>query len=206
VDKPIPLGAEAYSAKAARLGMAAGAVLCTAAVYAHDVSRSQSTLVITGATVHALFTIDLIELGVDANGDQRVSYDELDARIEDVFTVIKQHFVLAAPAAPARVVMQRQEIVEDHVLQADLVFTFDRPVRELRVESTLDTATAPDHVHHLRTTIGGEAFEALLTPRSRTATFLVGGLTIGRIAIALLACAGIAAIIVFRVIGQRQRR
>jgi len=194
--------------------MAAGAcvaLLCCitalsrATASAHDVSRSESTLSIEGATVRVQFVINLLELkSVDANGDERVSYDELDARIEDVFTAIKQHFVLAAPERPTRVVLQRQQIVEEHVLQADLVYTFDRPVRELRVESTLETVTTPGHVHYVRTDISGETLQALLTPESRTATFLVGGLTIGRIAIVLIAFVGIAAIIALRVVGRHR--
>ena len=77
--------------------------------------------------------------------------------------------------------LQRQQIVDEHVLQADFVYTFDRPVRELRVESTLETVTTPGHVHHVRTEISGETFQALLTPQNRGATFLVGGITIGHI-------------------------
>ena len=175
-------------------------------VAAHDVSRSEAILSIEGATVRVQLSINLLEFrGVDASGDERVSYDELDARIEDVFAVIKQHFILTAPDRPTRVVLERQQIVEDHVLQADLVYAFERPVRELRVESTLETVTSPGHVHHVRTDISGETFQALLTPQDRSATFLVGGVTIGRIAVVLLALVGIAAIIALRAIGQRRR-
>jgi hypothetical protein len=184
--------------------LGAGVIACSVVAAAHEVSRSESTLAITDATVHAQFSINLLELqGVDANGDQRVSYDELDARIEDVFMVIKRHFVLAAPDGPTHVVLQRQQIVEEHVLQADLVYTFDRPVRQLRVESTLDTVTTPGHIHYVRTDISGETLQALLTPESRTATFLVGGVSIGRIFIVILAFAAVAAFIAFRVVSRR---
>jgi hypothetical protein len=186
------------------LGLAAGVLLCRAPSVAHELSRSESTLSIADATVRAQFSINLLEFpGVDVNQDGRVSDDELDARIEDVFSVIKQHFILAAPGSPARVVMQRQQIVDDHVLQADLVYTFVRPVRELRVESTLERATSPGHIHHVRADIGGEAFQALLTPGNRTTTLLVGGITIGRIVIVLLAMGGLAALIALRLVGRR---
>jgi hypothetical protein len=175
-------------------------------VAAHEVSRSEAILSIAGATVRVEFVINLLEFrGVDSNGDQRVSYDELDARLEDLFAVIKQHYVLAAPAPPASVVMQRQQITEDHVLRADLIYTFDRPVRELSVESTLDTVTSPGHVHNVRTDISGETFEALLTPQSRTVTFLVGGITIGRIFIVLVAFAAVAAIVALRLARTTRR-
>jgi hypothetical protein len=153
------------------------------------------------------FSINLLEFrGVDANGDERVSYDELDARIEDVFAVIKEHFVLAATDRPARAVLTRQQIVDDHVLQADLVYTFDRPVGELRVQSTLDAITAPGHVHAVEATIGGQRYHALLTPQHRSAVFLVGGVTIGRIVVVLLALAAVAAIIALRVVSGTGRR
>ena len=125
--------------------------LCAAPVFAHDVSRSESTITIDEATVRIRFAINLLELsGVDANGDERVSYDELDARIEEVFAAIKQHFELRAPDPPERVVMERHRIVEDHMLQADLEYRFADDVRELAVGSSLDTVTGPSHLHHVR--------------------------------------------------------
>ena len=181
--------------------------LATRVATAHDLSRSESVLVIDGATVRAQFSINLLEFkGVDANGDGQVTYDELDARVEDIFSVIKQHYRLSAPAQPSRAVMQRQQIVEDHVLRADLVFTFDRPVRDLRVESTLDAATSPSHVHYVRTDINGEAFEAQLTPQHRSTDLAMGGFTIGRLGVALLALAAAAGLALRRHSTSRVRR
>lgn len=187
------------------LSVAAGVLLSRAPSVAHELSRSESALSIADATVRVQLTINLLEFpGVDANKDERVSDDELDARIEQVFAVIKRHYLLAASAPPARVVMQRQQIVEDHVLQADLVYTFDRPVRNLHVESTLEAVTTPRHVHAVRASIDGEIFEALLTPESRTADFLVGGVTIGRVVIVVLAFAAVAALVTLRMVGRRR--
>jgi hypothetical protein len=185
--------------------MAAGALaLLVATVSAHDVSRSESTITIDGAVVHVRFAINLLELaGVDGNRDQRVSYDELEAAIERVFGAIKQHYVLRAPAAPVRVVMERQQMLDDHVLHADLVYTFDSAVRRLMVESTLDAATSASHLHHVNAHIGGQAYQALLTPTNRTVTFLVGGVTFGRIFAVLLALLGLGALVAYRVIQKR---
>ena len=186
------------------LCMAAGVLLSRAPSVAHELSRSESTLSIADATVRAQFSIDLLEFrGVDVNQDEHVSYDELDARLDDVFAVIRQHYLLAAPAPPTRVVMERQQIVDDHVLQAELVYTFDRPVRDLRVESTLDAIATPGHIHAVRTSIHGETFQALLTPQRRTAEFVVGGITIGRIAIVVLAFLAVAAVITLRIARRR---
>ena len=190
------------------LALTIGAIpVCGREAIAHDVSRSESVLVIDGATVRVQFSINLLEFkGVDANGDGRVSYDELDARIEQVFTVIKQHFVLTSPDPPTRVILQRQQIVEDHVLRAELVYTFDQPVRDLRVESTLEAATTPSHVHSVQADINGETFQALLTPQHRSASFLVGGFSIGRLLVALLACAAVAAGVAVRLASRHSAR
>jgi hypothetical protein len=169
--------------------------LCPVVLMGHDVSRSESTIAIDGSAVRVRFAIDLLALGVDGNRDERVSYEELDARIEEVFAVIKRHYHLAAPDAPARVTMAEQRIADDHLLHAALVYTFANPVRELRVESTLDTVTAPDHVHQVRADIDGESYQTLLTPANRSVTFLAGGVTIGRIAVVLAALGGFGALV-----------
>jgi hypothetical protein len=157
----------------------------------------------TGQWVRVRFAINLLELGADRNRDERVTYDELDARIEEIFALIKQHYALGAPEPPARVEMQRQQIADDHMLQAELVYTFDRAVRELRVASTLDTVTSAQHVHHVRADIDDQAYQALLTPANRTVTFLIGGVTFGRVLAVLIGLAGLAALIAFRL---RQHR
>jgi hypothetical protein len=166
---------------------------------AHELARSESTLTIDGATVRARVAIDLLELqGVDRNADQRVSYEELDAAIERVFAALEDHLALRAPDPPTRVTMGRRQILDDHVLQVDLAYTFDRGVRELRVESTLDRVASPSHLHHVRANIGGETYQALLTPSSRSATFLAGGVTFGRILTVLLALLGLGAWVAHR--------
>ena len=199
-----------WTCEAIRVALAVtigGLPVCAGEAIAHDLSRSESVLVIDGATVRAQFSINLLEFnGVDANGDGRVSYDELDARVEHVFTLIKQHFLLTAPAPPTRVILQRQQIVEDHVLRADLVYTFGKPIRDLRVESTLEAATTSSHVHSVQSDINGEPFQALLTPQNRSAAFLVGGFTIGRLVVVVLVCAAIAAGVAARLTKRHSAR
>ncbi len=186
--------------------MAAGAVLCSCSVIVstHDIARSESTVTIDGSTVRVQFAINLLELDADRNRDERVTYDELDARIEEIFALIKQHYTLGAPEPPTRVVMQRQQIADDHMLQAELVYTFDRAVRQLRVASTLDTITSAEHVHHVRADIDAQAHQALLTPANRSVTFLVGGVTIGRVLAVLIGLGGLAALLVFRLLQRRR--
>ena len=74
------------------------AALFASAVRAHDFSQSESAIEIDGAIVRVRIGVNLLEMpGVDANGDQRVSYDELDESIERVFAAIKEHLTLRAP-------------------------------------------------------------------------------------------------------------
>src|SRR5262245_2334401 len=121
---------------AARVLLACVAAAVPALVSAHDFSQSESAIEIDGATVRVRLGVNLLELpGVDANGDQRVSYEELDRSIERVFAAIREHFTLRAPAPPVRVTAARYEIVDDHVLSIDLVHTFTERVGRLEIVS-----------------------------------------------------------------------
>src|SRR5471032_3268083 len=66
---------------------------------AHDFPRSESTVTVRGHEVHARLSLDLLELGgVDTSGDGVVSYTELDAQMDRIYAIIKQHFLVAADA------------------------------------------------------------------------------------------------------------
>jgi hypothetical protein len=118
----------------------------TAAVKTHDLSRSESILEIDNALVRVRFTINLLEIDdVDANRDERVSYEEPDRSIERIFGAITQQYSR---------------------------WTWSR--RSTRSQ-------APPMPTSIRAQIGGETPQALLTPANRSATFLVPGLSVGRI-------------------------
>jgi hypothetical protein len=167
-------------------------IALTTVVTAHDFSQSESLLEVAGSTVRARIRINLLEIeDVDANVDQRVSYDELDRSIERVFAAIKEHFVLRAPDAPDQIVAERYEIGDDHVLQIDVAYTFSERVRRLELTSRFDVLFAPGHQHLAAVSTGGETMRAVLDRSNRTVTVDLARVTAGRVAAVMLAGLGL---------------
>jgi hypothetical protein len=142
-------------------------------LFAHDLARSESRLEVRGSTVHCELTVDLLEFpGVDTDGNGVVSYAELDRSIADVFTRIKEHFVLRAPAEPTKIVMTRHELVDEHTARVELLYTYPAAVSKLEVTSTFDRlAGRPDHQHYVTAMIDGVQMRAILDAGHRTAAF-----------------------------------
>ena len=162
-----------------------GAVVTVELVRAHDLSLSASTLAIEGKAATVRLSIDLLAFdGVDRNADTRVSYEELDRAIDRVFAAIKAHYLVVDPEPPASVVAERYEITDEHVLHIDLRYTFDRAIRRLEVTSTLHELARPDHEHLIMATIDGRPIRERLTAGHQTASFLVSGFSMGRLAAA----------------------
>jgi hypothetical protein len=67
--------------------------------------------------------------------------------------------------------MARYGLIDDHVLDADIVYTFNRRIDDLVVRSTLDQITAADHQHVARVSYEGRSSEALLTASVPAARF-----------------------------------
>jgi hypothetical protein len=136
--------------------------LC-AMLAAHEFSQSESALVVDGPSVTARIDLNLLEFpDVDADRNGIVSYEELDAAIERIFAALKQHYVLGAPEAPVRILAERHEIVDEHVLQINVRFSFAHDVRRLDVTSTLDALFGPMHQHFVTATMAGEAGRTVL--------------------------------------------
>ena len=145
-------------------------------LYAHDLSRSTSSIEVDGRDVRVRLMFDLAGLsGIDANRDGRVSYDELDAGIEQVFRSVKQHFLLRAKAEPLRIAVTSYSLSDDHVLHMEMVETFAESVMRLDLTSTLHELARPDHVHVTSVTIDGAVHEAVLGLGTPTASFAAGG-------------------------------
>lgn len=169
-----------HSASFARLIMTL--LLCCAfsgSVSAHDISQSESRLEVCGHEVRVAFRLNLLELGyVDANGNGFISYDELDNSIDRVYRDIKQHYVLQAPGPPIRVTLERYGVVEDHVLDAEIVYEFSREITQLRVTSTLYEITRPGHQHLTSANLNGTIHEMVLNAANPTTLFSSGDATI----------------------------
>jgi hypothetical protein len=178
----------------------------TVVTSAHDFSASESVLEIDGATVRSRLSINLLELpGVDSNGDGRISYDELDNAIERVFGAIKEHYVLAAPDPPSAIVADRSDIVDDHVLQMVIRYSFGHSVDRLEVTSTLDRLLGAGHQHLASMKIDGEFQRDVLDPAHPSAHFDARRVTTARIAIVVVAALGLLAWAWLRVSGQKNR-
>jgi hypothetical protein len=143
---------------------------------AHDFPRSESTVTVRGADVHARLALDLLELGsVDSSGDGVVSYTELDEHMDRVYALVKQHFLVTADVPLARMSAEHAAVVNDHVLQMDLLFIFTSDVSDLTIRSTFHEVMRPDHQHATRVTIAGATEAATLNAVTPQATFEAGG-------------------------------
>ncbi len=140
--------------------------------HGHDLSHSQSEITVAGATATSRVQVDLIGF----NGWQWprrdvVTYDEVDARIEEIFRLLKAHLQASSSTSLVSASMSRYALIDNHVLDADVVYTFDRPIDDLVLRSTLDRITAPDHQHVVRVSYEGRSREALLTAALPVARF-----------------------------------
>jgi hypothetical protein len=172
----------------------------------HEFSQTEATIQVEGTSVRVRLGINLLELkGVDGNGDMRVSYDELDRAIERVFGSIKEHYTLGAPAPPARIVAERSEIFDDHVLQINLLYTFSDTVRTLQVTSTFDALLGPTHQHLATAMVNGQPIRAVLDASNPTMTVELRRVTTARILAVLAAAAGLLALAAYRMTARRRR-
>lgn len=160
------------------LGLCAIAVWSwSAPVLAHPLSHSLSRLELDGRDVRVTLTVDLLELGgVDRDGNQLVSYDELDVTIESVYARLRQHYdVRAQGAAATAVALERYAIVEDgHIGRFSIRFTFPAEPVAIEVTSTLDRVTSPAHRHLTSLVRDGQVDEAVLDGSQPTWRFDTG--------------------------------
>jgi hypothetical protein len=153
--------------------MCVGLLTLASSLSAHDLARSESRLEVQGRDVRCSLTVDLLEFaGVDGDGNGVISYEELDRSIGQVFARVKEHFVLRAPDEPAKVVMTRHELVDEHTLRMELAYSFPTNVSRLEVTSTFDQmARRPDHQHFVTAMMSGTRQDAILDASIRTVTF-----------------------------------
>ena len=186
-------------------GMLIVAICAVRVLNAHDFSQSESRLEFAGNDVRVQLRLNLLELkDVDRNVDRRVSYDELDQAIEQVFATIKSHYVVAAEAEPSRISAEKFQIVDDHVLQIDIRYAFDRRVRHLDVTSRFDAVLGPAHQHFATAVVNGERRRSVLDSANRTMTIETGRVTVGRVAVVVGAALGLALLGAYR-LRQRSR-
>lgn len=168
-----------------------------AALSAHDLSTSESRLSIADRAVHARLSFDLLMIpGVDANRDRKITYDELDASIEHIFSVVQEHYRIAAGRPPSRITLGRYELADDHGVTIELAYTFDDDVRRVQVTATFHRLAAPSHQHLVSADVDGRLQRAMLSAAYPAVTFDARGTRLGPVAVGgavvvgLLALAG----------------
>jgi hypothetical protein len=139
--------------------------------------------VVDGADVRVSLTLNLLDLHtgpvVDADGDEVVTYDEIDERIEAVYQAVRNHYHVRAPGEPIASTLERYELVGDAALAMELVYRFGNDVNALTIASTLPYITQPNHQHLVQIGRDGTAQMALLDRAEPVAVLLAGSHTTG---------------------------
>ena len=134
---------------------------------AHDFSSSYSRLSAEGPIVRVALTLNLMDMHagpqVDSDGDGFVSSDELEAVIVEVFEAIREHFQVRAPDVAAESFLDSYDFVADNVARLDMVYRFEHEVTDVKVVSTLDEITQPNHRHLLQIGEGDKARHGVLS-------------------------------------------
>jgi hypothetical protein len=176
------------------------AALIAIGAEAHEFSQSESTIEFDGTTIRLRFSLNLLELeDVDANGDTRVSYEELDRSIERVVAAVKDHYSLGAPQPAERIETEKYEIVDNHVLRMAIRETFAADVGRLEITSHLDALFGPGHQHLVTADVNGETQRAVLDASHRSVTFERGRATTERMVIVVVAALGLLGLWVYRI-------
>lgn len=171
----------------ASIGAVARAAVGAAALWAfalptvlhgHDVSQSESRITVHGRSVAATLTVNLQDFhalpDVDRNHDGVVSYDEMDAAIQQVYAAVAGHFAVHAGTGLPAVSVERYRVHNDTLLDLEMSYTFDTDVDALQIESSLDKVTQANHRHWLRLIAGGVAQDAVLDAATPAAVFDTG--------------------------------
>lgn len=141
--------------------------LClTRTAFAHDFSTSYSKFKIEGSHVQVQFTLNLLDLHngpkVDRDADGTVSAEELDENIESVFAALKANYHVEAPDPPQRTIVERYDLAADNAVRLDLLYSFGHEVTDVKVSSTLDRITQPDHRHLFQFGEGDDARQGVI--------------------------------------------
>jgi hydrogenase/urease accessory protein HupE len=157
--------------RVAALWLAAAGVLAVPAT-AHDLLRSESKLVVAGREVRATLIFNLLDFpGVDQNKDKVVSKDEYLAAFDRVYAQVLQHYRLTSSDPPVRVIHDKDELFDEHVLTLGLTYVFPQQVLALELNSSLPDILGPSHIHLASVALNGRLQEQILDNGHRAAFF-----------------------------------
>src|SRR5262245_3558809 len=112
---------------------------------AHDFTTSYSHVTVDGNVVHVRLTLNL-----------------RDFQTTDIAKTVEANYHVEAPDAPSRLALQSSDTIADEVVLLNLRYEFQHPVTNLRITSTFDRVTAPDHSHIVQVGEGKDTREAVL--------------------------------------------
>jgi hypothetical protein len=135
------------------------AFLCFATVsaFAHDVSRSDSKIVIQGREVRATITLNTSEIQNSGNAD-------LDSLVE-------RHYFVTSPAVPESTTLLGYHVLAGPLIQVQILYVFPQDVTTLDVRSTLYEIMPAGHQHMMNVRLNGNVHEAILDSRTQEVTF-----------------------------------
>jgi HupE / UreJ protein len=139
-----------------RLGNIALLVVLAGPACAHDVSRSDSKIVIQGREVRATVTLNVMEL-------HDVSVPVPDA--------VLQHYFVRGPGAPMETTVEQYSMLPGSLGRVQILYRFPADVATLQVRSTLYEVMPPDHQHLMSVRLNGILHEAILDAHTQQATF-----------------------------------
>jgi hypothetical protein len=150
-----PIAASDVRSLAICLGLMAFAGLAGA----HDVSRSDSKVVIQGKEVRVTLTLNAKEL-------------QNPAMASDIFDLVRRHYQVTSPAAaPIRTTLEKYSVLAGSLIQLQILYVFEQDVTALNVKSTLYEVMPAGHQHMMTLRLNGTLHEAILDSRTREASF-----------------------------------
>lgn len=122
-------------------------VFCAAeSAFAHAISASYSRIKPDASAVEVQLTLNV-----------------LDFHAPDILSAVQENYHIEAPESPASTVVQHYDAIAENVVLLDILYTFNHPVSNLKVTSTLDRITQPDHSHIVQIGEGDDTREAVLS-------------------------------------------
>lgn len=143
-------------------------LLLAAPAFAHDISRSDSKIEIQGTEVRATVTLNLKELQNPAIPPESF---RLDRDIGRVYDAVRFHYFITSPAEPTGMRLEQYSLPGGSLVRLRILYTFDRPVTELHVHSTLPSIMPAGHQHLMSVTLNGTLHQAILDARTTEANF-----------------------------------
>lgn len=151
----------------AALALTAAILTAPTPACAHESSASYAKLSVDGAGVRAQWTFNVADFHQkalpDHNQDGWLSEEELQPFLQELFKDVLANYRIEGPDAPTAVQSEGYEIASESVVRLNAVYTFPFQVTRLRIASSLEKLTQPNHRHLVAVRDAqGNAWEAVV--------------------------------------------